>query len=89
MHKGGGHYFNLGSYLNKPIIEYFSEFKKENEINLSITVDECHLNQQIYFFGEADDSLKKNKVNILKELNDTNTEIYINEKKYIFKNIFL
>ena len=88
LHKGGGHNINLGSYLNKPIREYFSNFKKENEINLSITIyDKKHLFKPTYFLGEKDDSLK-NKGNILEELNDTNTEIYINEKKYSFQKYF-
>ena len=75
--------------LIKDIIKDFKEiFKnriegKKNEINLLINIDKSEINKEIYFMDNYD-----NYHNNLKELNDTNTELYINNIKYKYNKYF-
>ena len=57
--------------------------KYESEINLKIYVDQKSINTVVYFL---DNSYNSNEH--LKELNKLNTQLYINNKKYGYKNIF-
>lgn len=89
LHKGGGKNYNFGSFLKIPIQEYFSEFEKEKENEISLVIEaNTDLNEKIYFLGETSGYIINKKVNNLEELEDTNVELYINEKKYEFKKYF-
>ena len=74
------------NYKNRPNIEEVYEMAKKfidhkNEIKMKIEVNKDHeINKNIYFFSEKNE--------ILKELNDTNCELYINDKKYKFCKYF-
>ena len=48
-----------------------------NEINILINIDKEDINKEIYFINDTD--------NDIKELNDNNTELYVNYKKEIYK----
>ena len=62
------------------IAQKFINYKNEIKMKIEIIRDYC-INKNIYFFN------KKNE--ILKELNDTNCELYINDKKYKFCKYFI
>ena len=62
---------------------------KSNEIRMKIKINEKNINKVIYFFGntkEIYDGIEHYHDN-LKELNEYNTELYINYKKQNIKNI--
>ena len=71
----------------KPIEKY------ENEIRIVIEIDEFAINKEIYFLDNTNKYIDE-EFNIkyydynLKELNESNTELYINDKKYKFKKYF-
>ena len=73
--------------LNKGILfnNIIKKFKSDkNEINLLINVDEYEINRKIYFMDNYDDYH-----NNLKELNDLNTELYINNIKCKYSKYFI
>ena len=67
--------------IQKVIIYIFNYFFK-NEIVLTLNVNEDEVENQIYFIDNS------NNHNNLKELNELNTEIFINEEKNEFKKNF-
>ena len=77
------------SYLKSKQIEYINkqteiiEKKPNNEIDIIININEIDIDNNIYFL---DNDFKHNK---LKELNEYNTELYIDENKYSFKKFFI
>ena len=70
-------------YHKRPeIVEVFNMVKSiKQEIKLSIKVDINDINDEIYFLSSNDEALK--------EMNEENTELYINDKKYKFNKYFL
>ena len=75
------------------------ELKKENNINnelvneikIAVKINENDINKAIYFLDNTDFTDDKGIDyfnNNLKELNELNTELYINDKKYGFKKYF-
>ena len=76
------------SKYNKGILikNIINDFKKsyKNEINLLINIDKFEINKKIYFLDNYD-----NYHNNLKELNDLNTELYINNIKYKYNKYFI
>jgi len=72
--------FNRGTLLKYPINEYLN---KKHEIKLKVIKEEDdYSNNDIYFLDNT-----KNHDN-LKELNELNTEIFINNKKYKYTKCF-
>ena len=65
--------FNRGTLLKYPINEYLN---KKNEIKLEVKIEKEDINKDIYFLDNTFDH------DNLKELNELNTEIFINNKKY-------
>ena len=63
-----------------------------NEINIIININENDLNKEVYFLDDIDkwdDEIKiKPEHNKLTEMNVSNTELYINNKKYKFQKFF-
>ena len=86
IHKGAGFTkYNLGFFLKYSIEELFQNYEKvikgdisqlKNQIILKLEIYKSDLNNQIYFL---DNYLNHYE---LKELNKSNTELFINEKKY-------
>ena len=86
----------------KPIkkIKMEKKIKKENNINnelvneikIAVKISEYDINNAIYFLDNTDFTDDKGIEyfhNNLKELNESNTELYINDKKYGFKKYFI
>ena len=89
--------YNRGTYLKYPINEYLNNFNKNNEINMKIKIEKEDINKNIYFLDNTDGKyqISENKNDIvehhhdnLKELNESNAEIYINNKKYEYIKYF-
>ena len=79
IHKEGisNHNFNRGTLLKYPINEYLN---KMNEIKLEVKIKKEDINKDIYFLDNEYDSLE--------ELNELNTELLINNKKYKYSKCF-
>ena len=99
IHKEGSSKFNYnkGTYLKYPINEYLSNIniinKKKsngNEIDITLKIDKNDIDKDIYFLNNTN-QIKEfdeiNKIN-LKELNEINTELYINNIKYKYSKYF-
>jgi len=86
IHKQGGKNYNRGTLLKYPINEYLNKY----EIKLEIKIEKKDINKDIYFldnhkdFYDFDVFYRDN----LKELNELNTEILINNKKYKYTKSF-
>ena len=87
---------NKEKKISKPINEIKEKIKKEeiqsriNEIKLEIKINKDDINKDIYFLDNTDciyNDIKHYHDN-LKELNESNTELYINNKKYKYKKYF-
>ena len=81
----------FGILINKFINKYNADNKYEklpNKINISIKVDEDDINKQIYFL---DNYAYKNEHfhDNLRELNEINTKLYINDKRIKFQKFFV
>ena len=61
--------------------------KKSNKIKIKVNIDPKNINQKIYFINDSDVGMNGKK--IIRELNENNTELYINEKKYKYTNYFI
>ena len=65
--------------------------KKENEIILTLEIDKSDINEKIYFLDNTDyiDTKAKHYHDNLKELNESNVKIYINDEEYKYKKYFI
>ena len=71
-------------YNERPTVEeVFNKYIKRNEINLSVKIDKHDINKQIYFIDNLDDH------NHLREMNESNTILYINDIKNKFNKYFI
>ena len=80
------------SNLNK-INEYINKYEEDNEIEIIIKINKEGINKDIYFldnFMSYDEKEKKWKINHdnLKELNELNTHLYINNEKFKYQKYF-
>ena len=84
IHKGyiNNKSFNIGTFIKFPLNEIN---KVNNEIRMKIKINNKDINKDIYFLdntdGYEDDEGIKHYHDNLKELNESNTELYINNKK--------
>ena len=66
---------------------------EENEINMIIKISENDLYKDIYFLDNIDDEKDEIKIksehNKLTEMNETNTDLYVNNIKYKFQKFFI
>jgi len=75
--------YNIGTYLKYPIKEYLNNkniIKKENNILITLKIDNKDINKKIYFLNNSNDNLK--------ELNESNTELFINDTQIKYENFF-
>jgi len=81
IHKEGvsKYNFNRGTLLKYPINEYLNRI---NEVNLKVKIEKEDINKDIYFLDNTEHH------DNLKELNELNTEIFINNIKYKYKKSF-
>ena len=89
---------NLGLDLKYPINDYLNSkdlIKKDNFISMTLEINKEDINQKIYFL---DNTCNENYVNgetqeynhdNLKELNEVNTKLFINDKEYKFEKYFV
>ena len=87
--------FNKGTLLKFPINEYLNKINKNNEtineIKLIVKIEKEDINKNIYYFDNTDGKFfydGEHHHDNLKELNELNTEIFINNKKYKFTKSF-
>ena len=69
-----------------------TDLMNNNEINIIINIDKVDIGKKIYFLDnkyEDDNYLKHSSHDNLKELNELNTELYINNKKEKYKKYFI
>ena len=84
---------NLGTVIKEPI-ESFNELKREknkkNIIIITLNISEEDINKDIYFLSNNDnfDKETNNSNTSLDELNETNSQLYINNTEYKFKKFF-
>ena len=68
---------------------------KTNKISLTLKIEKEYMNKCIYFLDNTDGKMFKNKKwvehhhDCLKELNESNVELYINNIKYKFQKFFI
>jgi len=81
--------YNRGTLLKYPINEYLNKIndkinEKTNEIKLLLKIEKEDINKDIFFLDNTDGDYNgiKHHHDNLKELNELNTEIFINNKKY-------
>ena len=75
--------------MKYPINEYLNKIKN-NEIKLLLKIEKEDINKDIYFLDNTDGKyfgIEHHHDN-LKELNEINTEIFINNKKYKYTKSF-
>ena len=85
--------YNIGTFLKFPLNEINKKIpikenilkNNANEIIISIFVDNNNINHDIYFLCNWAGSCSSNK---FKELNELNTELYINNNKMKYKDHF-
>ena len=72
---------NIATFLRYPI----NEFKKGNEITLKLKIENNEINKEIYFLDNTVNNKGENNTYLnhgyLKELNENNVILYINDKK--------
>ena len=80
----------LKNTINKFINKYKKNIKKYNEINILIEVNREDVYEKIYILdnGYKTSNGGYYKHNNVKELNDLNTELYINDKKHKYNKYF-
>ena len=103
IYKASSNYYNKGINFKFIIQEFINEYKSSkieskkmiynvnNEINIVINIEKEDINKNIYFLDnyEYKDEKRINHFHDnLKELNESNTEIYINNEKYDYKKYF-
>ena len=88
---------NLGTFIKEPINEFIQLFKaknksRNNEINLTLEIKTNEIDKIIYFLDNTDfKDFETNKYHYhdnLKELNKSNTKLYINTKEFPFTKCF-
>ena len=76
--------YNIGTYLKYPLNEYLNNknlIKKDNNILIiALKIEDTDINEEIYFLNNSNDNLK--------ELNESNTELFINDTQRKFENYF-
>ena len=83
---------NIEEKFNE-IIKIYNNFNK-NEIKLTLKIEKEDINKDIYFLDNSDDEIyingkfEEHHHDLLKELNETNVELFINNKKYKYKKFF-
>jgi len=90
IHKQGSNHlkYNKGTYLKYPINEFI-----DNEIEITLDINKSDINKKIYFLDNTDYIDDKTRIKFfhdnLKELNENNTELYINNIKCKFQKYFI
>ena len=93
INRKGNNKNNIGTYLKYPLNDLSPFHNTISEIKLDIEIKKEDIKKDIYFLDNSDGHIdykgKKNHSDNLKELNELNTELYINNKKYKYKKYFI
>ena len=93
INRKGNNKNNIGTYLIYPLNDLSPFHNTISEIKLDIEIKKEDIKKDIYFLDNSDGHIdykeKKNHSDNLKELNELNTELYINNKKYKYKKYFI
>ena len=89
--------FNIGTYLKYPLDELNKNNNGnknnniKNEIKIQLKINKDDINKEIYFLDntDGDEASRCTHHDNLKELNELNTELYINYEKYKYKKCFI
>ena len=97
--------FNIGTFLKYPIYEFLNLYcennsimgnnntlKNKNEIKITLKIEKTDINKEIYFLDNTNEYLEKNEISPhskLSELNQSNTELFINEIQYKYQKFFI
>ena len=78
--------YNTATFLKYPLLEL------QSKINLTVKINKEDINKDIYFLDNSQGFFSENRYipehSHLKEINEKNTTLYINEKPYDFKKFF-
>ena len=80
------------NYINKENSNNKDDNNEKSEINITVKIDKDEINREIYFLDNTTESLEKDNKNphsYLSELNQNNTELYINEKIVNYQKFFI
>ena len=100
VHKESSYYeYNIGTFLKDPINEYLDNkniIYKKNEIKIQLKIENDDINKEIYFLDNTSNEYKfyidgkdiEHNHDNLKELNELNTELYIDNIKNVYKKYF-
>ena len=92
IHKNISYNYNRGINFKYLIDQFIKQYKEISEINLIINIKKDEINRKIYFldnyYYNENNEFNNNHDN-LKELNEFNTELYINNKKYVYQKFFI
>ncbi len=82
--------FNRGTLLKYPIYEYLEKINENNTIKLLVKISKEDIKKNIYFLDNTDGLYfdGEHHHDNLKELNKFNTEIFINNIKYLYNKSF-
>ena len=81
---------NKSKYYNKGIFfKYIELINNYNEIDIKIDIKKEDIKNKIYFLDNYKKKENQLKEEHLKELNNENTKLYINNKTYEFKQFFI
>ena len=95
LYNNKSNYYNKGIFLKFIINEFFNVHKskkKNNEINLIVEVNKNKVGGEVYFldnYYHVDDNNHIHHHENLKEINESNTELEINNRAYKFKKYFI
>ena len=98
IHKQSRRYLNIneGTYLKYPINEFISNNiinNINNKVEITLDINNSDIKRNIYFLDNTDYIEDKTKIKYfhcnLKELNEYNTDLYINNIKYKFQKYFI
>ena len=82
-------------FINILSMHNMKNINENNEIKLILNIEKADLNKEIYFLDNTNGDLyidgkwENHKHDFLKELNDSNVELYINNIKYSYKKYFI
>ena len=72
---------------NEIELNLFKKGIEKNEISMSVKAYKKDISRKVYFLFNSDSMIEDN--NILKELNDSNTKLFINNKEHKFEKYFV
>jgi len=82
---------NKGIFLKKPINEYINNINIidiKNEIRLKLKIGQKDINERIYFLSCVLFEDNIDEYHIFNQLNESNTDLFIDGKKYTFQKYF-